>query len=82
MRIAPVLIPHLKKPTTDLWVDTALSAMITHNDAGSTAACVAFVNMLWQLLGMDDATGTTVVACHLRPGGEGIGGRDKISTTE
>ena len=53
MRIAPVLIPHLKKPTTDLWVDTALAAMTTHNDAGSTAACVAFVTMLWQLLGME-----------------------------
>ncbi len=53
MRIAPILIPHLKKPTTDLWVDAALAAMTTHNDAGSTAACIAFVNMLWQLLGME-----------------------------
>ena len=52
MRIAPVLIPHLKNPTTDLWVDTALAAMMTHNDAGSTATCMAFINMLWQLLGM------------------------------
>ena len=26
--------------------------MLTHNDAGSTAACVAFVSMLWQLLAM------------------------------
>ena len=50
MRIAPVVIPHLKAPSPDLWVDTALCATITHNDSGSTAACLAFVNMIWQLL--------------------------------
>ncbi len=55
MRIAPMSIPHLKTGSTDLWVDTALSAMITHNDSGSTAACIAFVNILWQLLKMDTA---------------------------
>lgn len=55
MRIAPILIPHLKDPTPELWADAALAAMITHNDAGSTAACVAFVAMLWQLLAMDEA---------------------------
>ena len=53
MRIAPVLIPHLKSPTPGLWVDGALAAMLTHNDAGSTAGCVAFVSMLWDLLAMD-----------------------------
>ena len=52
MRIAPILIPHLKTGTTDLWADAALCAMLTHNDAGSTAACVALVSMLWQLLAM------------------------------
>ncbi len=52
MRIAPVLIPHLKSPTAELWADAALAAMLTHNDAGSTAACVAFVSMLWELLSM------------------------------
>jgi ADP-ribosylglycohydrolase len=53
MRIAPVLMPHLKSPTPDLWADAALAAMLTHNDAGSTAACVAFVSMLWELLAMN-----------------------------
>jgi len=53
MRIAPVLIPHVQHPSADLWVDTALSAMMTHNSAGSTAACLSFVHMLWQLLGTD-----------------------------
>ncbi len=52
MRIAPVLIPHLQSPTPGLWADAALAAMLTHNDAGSTAACVAFVSLLWELLAM------------------------------
>lgn len=55
MRIPPMLIPHLKGETNGLWVDTALSAMITHNDAGSIAACLTFVYMLRQLLVMDKA---------------------------
>ena len=53
MRIAPMVIPHLKSPSSNLWIDTALSAMITHNDSGSTASCISFVNLLWQLLKMD-----------------------------
>jgi len=55
MRIAPMVIPHLADGTDALWVDTALSAMITHNDAGSIAACLTFVAMLRQLLVMDQA---------------------------
>jgi len=55
MRIAPMVIPHLAAETDALWVDTALSAMITHNDAGSIAACLTFVSMLRQLLVMDQA---------------------------
>jgi ADP-ribosylglycohydrolase len=53
MRIAPMLIPHLRSATPDLWVDTALAAMITHNDSGSIAACLAFVHLLWLLLHME-----------------------------
>ncbi len=53
MRIAPMVIPHVKTGGADLWVDTALSAMMTHNDSGSTAACLAFVDILWRLLAMD-----------------------------
>lgn len=53
MRIAPIIIPHLRSATPDLWRDTALAAMLTHNDSASTAACLAFVNILWSLLDMD-----------------------------
>lgn len=55
MRIAPMLIPHLRTGTADLWADTALSARVTHYDPASTAACVAFVNLLWQALQMAEA---------------------------
>ncbi len=53
MRIAPILIPHLKTGGTSLWTDTALCAMMTHNDTASISACLAFVAMLWDLLDMN-----------------------------
>jgi ADP-ribosyl-[dinitrogen reductase] hydrolase len=55
MRIAPVLIPHLRQPGPTLWADAALAAMITHLDSASIAACVAYVAVLWELLGRDTA---------------------------
>jgi len=53
MRIAPMLIPHLRKGGSDIWIDTAISAMLTHNDASSISACIAFIAMLWDLLDMN-----------------------------
>ena len=55
MRIAPVLIPHLRHGGTDLWADVALAAMLTHNDRASSSASIAFVAMLWELLDMEQA---------------------------
>lgn len=52
MRIAPVLLPHLCTPSANLWGDTLIAAHLTHDDLLSNASCVAFVQMLWQLLGM------------------------------
>jgi ADP-ribosylglycohydrolase len=75
MRIAPILIPHLKRPSPDLWADAALSAMITHNDAGSIAACVAFVAMLWKTARHGRRTGSSLVAEGLRIHGHGSGRR-------
>jgi ADP-ribosyl-[dinitrogen reductase] hydrolase len=54
MRIAPMVIPHLAAGTKNLWVDTALSSMITHNDAGSISACLAFVYILRQLMLLEE----------------------------
>ncbi|MFT4976183.1 MAG: ADP-ribosyl-[dinitrogen reductase] hydrolase [Myxococcota bacterium] len=52
MRAAPMLMPHLHTPTPALWADAALGAFLTHNDSASTASCLAFTDMLWQLLSM------------------------------
>lgn len=53
MRIAPVLLPHIAAPSIALWSDAAVAATVTHNDPSSTASCVAFVSLLWELLGRD-----------------------------
>ncbi len=54
MRIAPVLTPHLPRPSRELWADAALAAAVTHNNHTSTSACLAFLAMLWELLVMDE----------------------------
>jgi len=55
MRISPILIPHLRRASTDLWADTALAAMTTHNDMASISSCIAYIAILWDLLGMQTA---------------------------
>ena len=50
MRIAPVLLPHLRDPSPRLWSDAAVAGMITHNEPASVGACVAFTSLLWRLL--------------------------------
>jgi ADP-ribosyl-[dinitrogen reductase] hydrolase len=55
MRIAPILIPHLRSGGTNIWVDTALASMMTHNDRAAISSCLAFVAMLWELLDMPSA---------------------------
>lgn len=50
MRIAAVLAAYKNGATTDLWSDTVLCAAVTHNDAASISACVAFVGILHELV--------------------------------
>ena len=52
VRIAPVLLPHLRRPSAGLWADAVLAGMLTHNDYASNAACAAWAGTLWELLGM------------------------------
>jgi ADP-ribosylglycohydrolase len=54
MRIAPVLVPHLFDPSIELWTDTLLAAHVTHRDALSNVACLAFVDLLWHWIGKDE----------------------------
>lgn len=53
MRIAAVLVPHLRRPSRRLWSDAAINCMITHNDYAAISSSVAFVRVLWNLLRMD-----------------------------
>jgi len=53
MRIAPMVLPHLAGDRDTLWQQTAISAAITHNDALAIASAVAWVALLWRLLGGD-----------------------------
>lgn len=55
MRIAPIVLPYLRNPHPSMYADAAIASMLTHNDFASNASCVAFVHMLWELLGMDSA---------------------------
>ncbi|MBP7892769.1 MAG: ADP-ribosylglycohydrolase family protein [Firmicutes bacterium] len=55
MRIAPIILPHLRNPSPWLWTDTAVCASITHNDVASNAACIAWIDLLWNALHMKSA---------------------------
>lgn len=59
MRIAPVLVPHLVDPSSVLWTDTLMAAHVTHRDAMSNVACLAFVDLLWQWIGEDGLPDTS-----------------------
>ncbi len=50
MRIAPVVLLHPDGSGPALWLDTALASIVTHRDAASVAACVAFTDLLARLL--------------------------------
>ncbi len=55
MRMAPLLVPHLRRPSPGLWADAALAGMITHNDRASNACCIAFMHLLWECLRLKQA---------------------------
>ncbi|MGB9500349.1 MAG: ADP-ribosylglycohydrolase family protein [Dissulfuribacterales bacterium] len=55
MRIAPMIIPHLTGNCVDLWADTALCTMITHNDSAAISSAEAFVYILCELIEMKEA---------------------------
>ncbi len=50
MRIAPIVLLHPRGTSAALWLDAALASIVTHRDACSVACCVAFVDLLAQLL--------------------------------
>jgi ADP-ribosylglycohydrolase len=52
MRIAPVVVPYLGRPSRDLWADAVLAGAVTHNDPSSIAACVSFAGLLGEALSL------------------------------
>ncbi|MFH0915123.1 MAG: ADP-ribosylglycohydrolase family protein, partial [bacterium] len=50
MRMAPVLLPHLRSMTKALWVDVAVATILTHKDEAAMAASVGVVGLLAECL--------------------------------
>lgn len=50
MRLAPLLLPHLRHPSPALYADLFLAAFITHGHPASLAATVALGHLLWEIL--------------------------------
>ena len=55
MRIAPILLPHLRTMSSELWADAILATAVTHNDCSTIGTSVGFVALLADLLTMDRA---------------------------
>lgn len=54
MRIAPVLISSLANQTENLWADTILATMLTHNSPLAIGSSVAFINMLHEFVSLKE----------------------------
>ena len=52
MRISPMVIPGLRSRKPSISADAAMNTMLTHNSFANIASCVAFTNILWELLSM------------------------------
>lgn len=66
MRIAPVLLPHVRQMTRELWTDVIAATVVTHRDEAAVAASVGFVGLLVECLSWPGVGGVGA-----RPGGEG-----------
>ena len=50
MRFAPLLLPHLRRPSTQLWADLTLGTLVTHGHPAALSATIAFGHLLWEIL--------------------------------
>jgi ADP-ribosylglycohydrolase len=50
MRLAPLVLPHLRHPSPRLYADLALAALVTHSHPAALAATVALGHILWEVL--------------------------------
>ncbi len=60
MRIAPVVLPHLRSMSWRLWQDVVVATVLTHRDEAAVAADVGFIGLLAECLarGVDGRDGT------------------------
>lgn len=56
MRIAPVLLPHLRSQDASLWRDVVAATVLTHRDEAAVAASVGFVGLLAECLSWSSPT--------------------------
>ena len=54
MRIAPILISSLANQAENLWADTILATMLTHNSSLAIGSSAAFVNMLREFVSLKE----------------------------
>jgi ADP-ribosylglycohydrolase len=54
MRIAPVILLHLRDPSPALWVDVIAATILTHRDQAAVAASVGFVGLFAECLARRD----------------------------
>jgi ADP-ribosyl-[dinitrogen reductase] hydrolase len=55
MRISPILVPYIKdKDRDELWANTVLDTMMTHNDELAIASSLAFIHLLANFMGGED----------------------------
>ena len=55
MRISPILIPYIKNGDRDeLWANTVLDTMMTHNDELAIASSLAFIHLLADFMSGED----------------------------
>lgn len=50
MRLAPLVLPHLRQPSPALYSDLVLAALVTHSHPAALAATVALGHLLWEVL--------------------------------
>ncbi len=56
MRIAPIVLPHLRDMTEGLWRSTVAATALTHRDEAAVAASVGFVGLLMEILALPAGT--------------------------
>jgi len=55
MSLSPIIIPHLKKPSSELWCDAVVTTRIIYWDRLAISSSVSFTNLLWKIFSMNKA---------------------------